>query len=383
MAFGENTLPEPFTVTVAAGGGGGSVMAAGLLEALGEGYQVNVVVPTGDSGGGAGVIRDTFGGPAVGDVSKVLSTVGGNEGGQLFGHRYDHEATLATVREDNERMLGALAAAELTTDRPERILETVIEQIGRLPKLQGQRYGNLVLNALRFAHGGDIVAASEEAGAWVQARARVIPITAEAHTVIMEDGAKLIVGEDRIDGHTPSDPTRAKIHLLNSAGHRPTIARSAYDALASSDLTLLGPGSTFTSQLPILLVRGTADALAEQRLRGGRTGSVLNLVHEKPSMAMMGAADYVNVLSEPLGEEGINFVVVNDTPDDLHGIEGAIDYRDTSMTMPRILAIGARLVGTRRSEADPNDHVAAAGQRSEVEHNVAPLVKALRQSALL
>jgi uncharacterized cofD-like protein len=82
------------------------------------------------------------------------------------------------------------------------------------------------------------------------------------------------------------------------------------DVIRSLDAVIIGPGSFFTSLLPILLVDGCREAIAAVR---GPVIHVANLLTEGRGMASFTAADAVSQLSRAIGRP-IDAVVVNVVP---------------------------------------------------------------------
>jgi uncharacterized cofD-like protein len=376
-----------FNIVVAAGGGAGSVMGRGFAEALGHdnGYNLSVVVPTGDSGSKTGEIRRQFGGVAVGDTRKVLAAVSGNDGGEMFDLRFGADADFDTIRQLNEGFLEAISLDERTTKRAASILDEAAELTKQLPKgLRGHTYGNLILTALRLDYEergvGGIADAAWEAGNWLAARATVIPVTAEPHTVMMNDGGNIVVGEGEIDDYDVQAPADAKVWLENEQGHTPRATRQAYDALAQADRILVGPGSLFTSLLPVELPGGVAQAIAEQHDRGGEIATVLNLVAEKAAMAQMSLKDYLRHLSGPLGRD-FDCLVYNTNAAGVSSEQAVINYQEEEIRMAGAIAIGANLVSQAERVQDPNDPIAHL--RSTATHRATAVVGALLEHGFL
>ncbi|HEV7454015.1 MAG TPA: 2-phospho-L-lactate transferase CofD family protein [Candidatus Saccharimonadales bacterium] len=416
------------------GGSGGSVMAAGLVEAfsvrdlsvllpqsdvpsspdLFDGriteVQVTNVTPVADGGSKTLEVRQIWGGPAVGDSRKVLGAVSSNAAGLLFrdtggpqntGGRFGAEATQGTVRDFNETVLGALATSGVSTERPAAILEDVIGLTKELPNgLRGHTYGNLVLTALRLDHGGDITLAVNEASRWLDAKARVLPVSAESHNLVMYDGAKnrIVYGEGAIDDYVVADPSRIKVWLesgsvknfieedprkvreLLEAGKfapRPHATPEAVAAVANSRVAMAGPGSPITSLRPAMQPLGIAGSMAVQQERGGLWVAIANLDTEEstPDLTLEG---YLGWLEEDV-ERPFSYVIHNDPTHELPEGSTRIQSDPERIKIRDAIAIGAVLVGVNATK-NPNDPIAHL--RAGRYHNTWNIADALQAHVL-
>src|SRR5690606_6908044 len=123
----------------------------------------------------------------------------------------------------------------------------------------------------------------------------VWPVSVEPSTLCAEyaDGASMR-GEVEVDaGH---DRGRAITRLWLEPEVR--LHPAAATAIASFDAVVVGPGSFFTSLMPILLVRGTAEAVGQVK---GPSILVSNLLAEGQGMARFTAGEAVRRIGEALG----------------------------------------------------------------------------------
>ena len=247
------------------GGGTGLPSLLGGLKAN-PWLTVNAVVTMFDSGGSSGVLRDQLGVLPPGDVLKCA---------------------LALARNEREAR---------------RVL------LARLPTLEHQRLGghtggNLLLSMMQ-QYSGDFLAAVDGLRSLLGCRGRVWPVSIEQASVCAEyrDGRRTR-GEVEVDaGHNAGhDVTRLwlepEVHILPAAA----------EAIAGFDAAVIGPGSFYTSLMPIFLVQGAADAL--RRVKGPIV-LVTNLLTEGRGMTDFTAATAVRVLGETIGRP-IDVVVVN------------------------------------------------------------------------
>ena len=234
-------MPERVTVI-----GGGHGLAAVLAALRGEPGELTVVVTVADDGGSSGELRRRYGGAAVGDLRRAL---------------------LALADEDTP-LARALA-------RP-----ITVEHFGRHP------IGNLLLHALAEVL-GDLTQATDWLRVQLGIRARVLPATVDAVSLLGEAGGQIIVGESAIGA---SD---AVIRRLRFSPERPRVTEAALDAIRCSDYVLLGPGSLFTSVLAVCALPDVACALAET---SARIVWIANLEPQAGETGGMSARNHLAVL---------------------------------------------------------------------------------------
>jgi uncharacterized cofD-like protein len=204
---------------VALGGGHGLAVTLTALRALGE--EPTAVVTVADDGGSSGRLRRDLGMPAPGDLRMALLALGdpAAEVRELFAYRFQR---------------GDLA---------------------------GHNLGNLALAALTELEGG-FLEALERASRWLRVRGRVLPSTLVP--------VRLLGRVDGRDVHGQATLTRAsgQVERVWLDPPEPAAVPAAVAAVDGAELVLLGPGSTFTSVVPNLLVPelGAAVAAASARL---------------------------------------------------------------------------------------------------------------------
>jgi uncharacterized cofD-like protein len=253
-----------FTVGCFGGGTGLPSLLGGLKS--NPWLNVNAVVTMFDSGGSSGVLRDQLGVLPPGDVLKCA---------------------LALARNEREAR---------------RVL------LARLPTLEHQRLGghtggNLLLSMMQ-QYSGDFLAAVDGLRGLLGCAGRVWPVSVEQASVCAEYG----------DGSR----TRGEVEVdaAHNAGHGVTrlwlepevrILPAAAEAIARFDAAIIGPGSFYTSLMPIFLVQGAAEAL---RRVDGPVVLVTNLLTEGRGMTSFTAADAVRMLGDTIGR-AVDVVVVN------------------------------------------------------------------------
>src|SRR5688572_3359479 len=236
-----------FTIGCFGGGTGLPSLLGGLKS--NPWLNVNAVVTMFDSGGSSGVLRDELGVLPPGDVLKCA---------------------LALARNEREAR---------------RVL------LARLPTLEHQRLGghtggNLLLSMMQ-QYSGDFLAAVDGLRGLLGCRGRVWPVSIEQASVCAEyrDGT-LTRGEVEVDA-------------AHNAGHGVTrlwlepevhILPAAAEAIAGFEAAVIGPGSFYTSLMPVVLVT--------------------NLLTEGRGMTGFTAATAVRVLGETIGRP-VDVVLVN------------------------------------------------------------------------
>jgi uncharacterized cofD-like protein len=108
-----------------------------------------------------------------------------------------------------------------------------------------------------------------------------------------------------------------------------SIHPSVAAAIRSLDAIVIGPGSFFTSLLPIFLVDGCREALAEVR---GPVIYIANLLTEGRGMAGFTAADAVSRLGHAIGRP-IDLVIFNNQPPSGEALERYASEHKTPLAL--------------------------------------------------
>lgn len=228
---------------------------------------LHAVVTMFDSGGSSGQLRDELGVLPPGDILKCA---------------------LALARNERE------ARAILLTRLP------MLEH-GRLA---GHTGGNLLLSMMEQYTGGDFLAAIDGLRALLGCRGHVWPITVQRSTLCARyrDGS-VTRGEVEVDALQAGGRPVDRLWLEPPVAIHPAVAA----VVESLDAAIIGPGSFYTSLLPIFHVDGARDALARIR---GPVVYVANLLTEGRGMEGFTAADAVERLTAAIGRP-IDAVVFN------------------------------------------------------------------------
>ncbi len=205
-------------------------------------------------------------------------------------------------------------------------------------EIGGHSLGNLILTALsRLEH--DFVGAVQRANRILGVRGQVFPATLEDVRLRAEftDGS-WAEGESRI---------AAARRLIRQVRLEPEDARAlpqAREAIAAADLIVLGPGSLYTSLIPVLLVQELAEAVAKS---GARVALVMNLMTEPGETDGADACDHVLAIRRHAPHVPVHDVLLNVAPIPRHlteryAAEGAVPI---APDVEGLRALGCRILG--------------------------------------
>jgi uncharacterized cofD-like protein len=228
----------------------------------------------------------------------------------------------------------------------------------------GHNLGNLILAALSHLE-NDFVAALGCATRMLAVRGRVLPATLEDVRLVAEfDDESSVEGESRIS--IVRRPIR-RVYLR--PGGAPALPE-ARRAIAAADLVFLGPGSLYTSTIPVLLVEGIAEAIATSR---ARVVLVMNLMSEPGETDGYGPADFVRAIARHAPGVAIDDVLVNvaPIPDAVIRRFAAAGARQIAADREALIALGCRPVERDLLGADPH-----------IRHDVSKLARAIVDLAL-
>ncbi len=130
------------------------------------------------------------------------------------------------------------------------------------------------------------------------------PVSVQQASVCAEYGDGSVTrGEVEVDAGQSSGRFVRRIWLEPAAEIHPAVAR----AIGEFDAAIIGPGSFYTSLMPIFLVRGVADALAKMQ---GPVILIANLLTEGRGMLGFTAADAVARIEEAI-QRKVDVVIAN------------------------------------------------------------------------
>jgi uncharacterized cofD-like protein len=228
---------------------------------------VHAIVTMFDSGGSSGQLRDELGVLPPGDVLRCA---------------------LALARNEREARNVLLARLPLP-DQHER--------------LRGHTGGNLLLSMME-RYSGDFLAAVDGMRALLGCEGHVWPVTTEPSSICAEYGdGSTTSGEVEVDAGQTAGHAITRVWLQPEVHLHP----AAQAAIGALDAAIIGPGSFFTSLMPILLVRGAPEAV---RKIPGPIVLVTNLLTEGRGMWGFTAGEAVRRMGEILGRP-IDVAIVN------------------------------------------------------------------------
>jgi uncharacterized cofD-like protein len=248
------------------GGGTGLPSVLGGLK-RNPWVDLNAVVTMFDSGGSSGQLRDELGVLPPGDILKCALTLARNE------------------KEARRLLLSRLPTLEDS-------------------RLGGHTGGNLLLSMME-RYSGNFMAAVEGLRSLLGCRGRVWPVSIDQASLCARytDG-QVVKGENQIDARQTAG------HVIETIWLEPAVAIHCQVAQAVQDLDaiVIGPGSFYTSLLPVLAVEGMADAIKNVP---GPVVLVANLLTEGRGMTGFTAADAVRRI-ENFIKRPVDAVLFND-----------------------------------------------------------------------
>ena len=295
---------------MALGGGTGlPIVLEGLKDALfadrgtilsdRERDRLAGIVTVADDGGSSGRLRQTFGVLPPGDIRNCLLALA------------DRQSTVAALFNYRFEAGGA--------------------------EMGGHSLGNLILTALSRLE-NDFSKAIERGSEILGVRGRVFPATIDDVKLCaqFEDGS-WIQGESRI----ASVPRTIRRVLLEPRTPKPLA--QAVESARNANIVVIGPGSLYTSLIPVLLVKELADAITQS---GARVVLVMNLTTEPGETDGHTAADHLLAIRRHAPAVPIHDVLLNATPvpDELVSAYAASSARLVSPDVELLRALGHRPV---------------------------------------
>lgn len=256
----EKVLQHGPKIVVVGGGSGLGTILRGLKQVT---SNLTAIVTVADDGGSSGRIRQEFGILPPGDIRNCLIALADIEPlmEQLMQYRFNGGTGLA-----------------------------------------GHSFGNLFLTAMTEIT-GDFEQAIRASSQVLAVRGRVLPSTLENVVLNAElvDGS-LIRGESAIG----KSPTRIRQLSMEPADVRPV--PEAITAIEEADMIILGPGSLYTSVIPNLLVKDTAEAI---RRSSALKIYICNAMTQPGETVGYSAADHVQAIIEHAGPGLIDYALIN------------------------------------------------------------------------
>jgi uncharacterized cofD-like protein len=260
---------------VAIGGGTGlSTLLRGLKE---HSSNLTAIVTVADDGGSSGALREQLGIPPMGDIRNCIAALADAEPlmSDLLGYRFPggHDGVAGGPVETEPGGLG------------------------------GHAVGNLLLAAMTALEGGDFEEGVRRMNRVLAVRGNVVPASATPINLVArtKDGT-LISGQSTIM-RTPG------IEQVWIEPRDVDAAEDALAAIADAEIVVLGPGSLFTSVLPVLLIPAIRAAVASAR---GIRVYACNVATQVGETEGFDLADHVDALIAHTQPDIVDLVIAND-----------------------------------------------------------------------
>ena len=317
---------------VAIGGGTGmSTILRGLKE-----YTTNItaVATVADDGGSSGRLRENMNVPAPGDIRNCLVALADAEPlmTELFQYRFN----------------------------------------GQAEGLDGHSFGNLLIAALTEIT-GDFELAIRETSRVLAIRGRVFPPTGDSVALCarMKDG-EVVRGESAITA------AGKQIDYVYMDPSHPTGIPEVTKAIEEADLIVIGPGSTFTSVIPNLLVPELLTAAVASK---ATKVFICNIMTQPGETAGFSASDHIEAISRHTDELPFDYVLMNSAPIDESVLEryratgaDAVEPDYTEVARMGVIPVRAELVSLLPDGWVRHDARAVADRLMELLEERSPMI---------
>jgi uncharacterized cofD-like protein len=264
--------------------GGGHGLATLLRGIKNYTHNITAIVTVADDGGSSGRLRQTMGILPPGDIRNCLAALSNDEAmlSQLFQYRFPNGTK----------------------------------------GLDGHSFGNLFITAL-VEISGSFEEAVAESGRVLSVSGRVLPSTLHDVRLIADIELPGSANEIRVVGESLIPESPGMVRRVWLEPNSPQAFPKALQAILNADMTIIGPGSLYTSILPNLLVPDIAAAIRASR---ALKVYVCNVATEQGETDGYTCGDHVQALIKHAGEELFDVVVSNfnqfgELPDDIHWVE--------------------------------------------------------------
>ena len=264
--------------------GGGHGLATLLRGIKNYTHNITAIVTVADDGGSSGRLRQTMGILPPGDIRNCLAALSNDEAmlSQLFQYRFPNGTK----------------------------------------GLDGHSFGNLFITAL-VEISGSFEEAVAESGRVLSVSGRVLPSTLHDVRLIADIELPGSANEIRVVGESLIPESPGMVRRVWLEPNSPQAFPKALQAILNADMTIIGPGSLYTSILPNLLVPDIAAAIRASR---ALKVYVCNVATEHGETDGYTCGDHVQALIKHAGEELFDVVVSNfnkfgELPDDIHWVE--------------------------------------------------------------
>ena len=270
------------------------------------------------------------------DVQRTAVVSVADDGGSSGRLRRDHDVVA----------LGDLRMSLLALAAEDEVLTGLARRRFARGELAGHSLGNLLLLGLLEEHEGDLLAALASFGAMVGAVGEVLPATTEPVTLSAQTAAGEVAGQAAV-------ATSTRIRRVRLMPHDAAAAPGVVEAILGAHVVLLGPGSLYTSILPVLLVDGVAAALERTTAQVVLIG---NLRAQPGETEGMDLADHVDALADHLPELRVDTLLAHEREDGV--VKVSARHRplaiDVDRLTPRVGRIPQADLGDELDGHDPS-----------------------------
>ncbi len=264
-------------LTVIGGGTGSFTVLSGLKKL--ENINITSIVPSTDSGGSTGRLRDEFGYLPMGDIRQCLLALAENIEEQevlrkLFLYRFDKGGN----------------------------------------GLEGHNFGNLFMTALRDIVGDDLKAI-KYIEKLLNIKGKVYPITLQKCDLVAEyENGEIIKGEHLIDSPEYPHDGRLRINKLYTEPKVSTYTK-VVNVIKESDYIIIGPGDLYTSLIANLVINNIAKHIKSSKAKLILIG---NLVTKFGQTYEFSLKDHVDEIEKYLNRN-VDYILFNNAilPDDI------------------------------------------------------------------
>ena len=255
---------------VTIGGGTGSFMLLSGLKKI-PNIELTAIVPSTDSGGSSGRLKDEFGYLPPGDIRQCLVALAEDEEEQyllrnIFSYRFD--------KGENG--------------------------------LKGHNFGNLFITVLTEVLGNELKAI-EKAEKLLNIKGHIYPVCLEKPTLVAEyENGRIVESEHNIDEPSYPHDGRLRIKKLLLKPYSKTY-KKVIDSILEADCIVIGPGDLYTSIISNLIVEGVSKSLVKSK---AKIFYILNLVTKFGQTWGYKASDHLKEITKYIGRPP-EFIIIN------------------------------------------------------------------------
>lgn len=333
------TVNKPVRAVIIGGGTGTFTVLSSLKHHV---DNITAIVNMVDDGGSTGVLRDELGVLPPGDIRQCLVALSPDS--NVMRHLLNYRFESGTFK--------------------------------------GHPFGNLLLSVLEKTS-GDFTQAVRMAGQILSIKGQVVPVTTTDTRLCRRLSNGRVIKSQRIiedSFFAPGEDT--EVFLDPPARLNPEAAV----AIKQADLVIFGPGNFYSSLVPILLVEGVAEAIAQAK---GARVYICNLVNKPHQTAGYKVHDFVTKL-EKYGQPGMfQYVVYDQTRPGAELLsrylqvgERWVEFDEKTLRKLPHKTIGGDLLSEAPPPKPPNQPGQTAVSRNFIRHDSAKLARLLVKNFL-